>query len=385
MTDKVSNIKHTNSIAYRQTIAEIKTHFDEITKIFNLELNDKEFIKLFEEQAQIDIEKIAEALFKRKKAINNKASKADPETVPFWWGYESQRPQYKPEVRGTPNIFLRSALFSIDKDDNSVLSGVVLPSAKPYQLTYTGCRLHQYDLDLWQTVIHLARGRRFSEEIIIKSSDLYLTQDRVRNGKRDKRIDERLSAMAKCEIEIKNTETDEIVFKGGLLQSYRLENINKSISYKIVIGDALKPLFRYDRFTHVNWEIKQRLSGQFLAQWLHGYISTHISLFPLSLMYIKQLCASSAKEAWRFKETLMNALNELANAYQAANMYFGYELTTKKARHSIRQRQSANVITLPVPEQLLKISYQPSDIQLIALFMRQQAKKHAGTEKTANG
>jgi hypothetical protein len=383
MTEENSRLKRTNSIPYRQTIAEINTHFDEVTKIFNLNLNEKEFIKLFEEQVQSDTERFAEALHKRKQIISTKALKSEPDFVPFWWGDELQRPQNKPEVRGTPNIFLRSALFSIDKDDNRVLSGVVLPSAKPYQLIFTGSRLHQFDLDLWQTVVHLARGRRFSEEITLANHDIYSIMNRVRNGKSDKRIDQRLSTLTECEVEIIDTKTGELVFKGGLLESYKLDKSEKPIKYKIIIGEAMKALFRYDRFTQVNWQIRERLSGQFLAQWLHGYVSTHILMYSLSISYVKQLCASAAQEHWRFKETLLNALMDVMGAYESEKMYFSFELTTQKARKSIRQRQSANVITLPVSEQILKIEHQPSDIQLIALFMREQEKKNAKKVKSA--
>ena len=60
--------------------------------------------------------------------------------------------------RGTPNSFLRSALFSaIQSKDRVFLKGAVLASQQGITVIFTGEQLNQEDLTLWETLVHLAK------------------------------------------------------------------------------------------------------------------------------------------------------------------------------------------------------------------------------------
>ena len=69
-----------------------------------------------------------------------------------------QLPLWPEPKRGTPNSFLRSALFSaIQSKDRQFLKEVTLGSQDGVTVKFTGEQLNQEDLTVWETLIHLAR------------------------------------------------------------------------------------------------------------------------------------------------------------------------------------------------------------------------------------
>ena len=69
-----------------------------------------------------------------------------------------QLPLWYEEERGTPNSFLRSALFAaIQGKDRKLLKGATLASSKDVTVKYTGEQLNQEDLSIWETLVHIAR------------------------------------------------------------------------------------------------------------------------------------------------------------------------------------------------------------------------------------
>jgi hypothetical protein len=70
-----------------------------------------------------------------------------------------QLPLWHELERGTPNSFLRSALFSaIQSKDRQYLKEVTLASSKDVSVKFTGEQLNQEDLTVWEALVHLARN-----------------------------------------------------------------------------------------------------------------------------------------------------------------------------------------------------------------------------------
>ncbi|NMQ30028.1 hypothetical protein E4Q23_21080, partial [Candidatus Accumulibacter phosphatis] len=70
-----------------------------------------------------------------------------------------QLPLWPEPKRGTPNSFIRSALFSaIQSKDRQFIDGKTLDSQAGITIKYTGQQLNQEDLTLWETLVHLAKG-----------------------------------------------------------------------------------------------------------------------------------------------------------------------------------------------------------------------------------
>lgn len=70
-----------------------------------------------------------------------------------------QLPLWPEARRGTPNSFIRSALFSaIHSKDRTYIDGDTLYSQQGITIKYTGQQLNQEDLTLWENLVHLAKG-----------------------------------------------------------------------------------------------------------------------------------------------------------------------------------------------------------------------------------
>src|SRR5215471_6083939 len=70
-----------------------------------------------------------------------------------------QLPLWPEPKRGTPNSFLRSALFSaIQGKTRKFLRETTIASQENYTVKFTGEQLNQEDLTVWETIVHLARS-----------------------------------------------------------------------------------------------------------------------------------------------------------------------------------------------------------------------------------
>ena len=69
-----------------------------------------------------------------------------------------QLPLWPEPVRGTPNSFLRSALFAaIQGKGRKQMKRELLASMQGIIVRFTGEQLDQSDLDVWEQAVHLAR------------------------------------------------------------------------------------------------------------------------------------------------------------------------------------------------------------------------------------
>ena len=69
-----------------------------------------------------------------------------------------QLPPWPEPVRAVPNGFLRSALFgAIAKGRRRYIDGEQLAALDGIEIRYTGQRLDQGDLDVWESVLHAVR------------------------------------------------------------------------------------------------------------------------------------------------------------------------------------------------------------------------------------
>jgi hypothetical protein len=98
-------------------------------------------------------------------------------------------------------------------------------------------------------------------------------------------------------------------------------------------------LFGRDGWTQVDWNIRSLLRGYPLAQWLHGFYSTHAAPYPLKVGTLHRLCGSEtgdgaetaaerhkAISGWR-DDSLIPALNALANACEQAGKALSWDIS----------------------------------------------------------
>ena len=94
----------------------------------------------------------------------------------------------------------------------------------------------------------------------------------------------------------------------------------------IELDPRLSPLFAADQFTQIEWAVRRDLDGKPLAQWLHGFYSSHAQPLPLRIETLHRLCGSEACVMSDFAKTLRAALNDVSKACAAHGQSFSYEI-----------------------------------------------------------
>jgi hypothetical protein len=216
---------------------------------------------------------------------------------------EIHLPSWPDNKRGTPNTFLRSALFSaIQSKNRTDMKDVVLASQSNIVIRYSGEQLNQEDLSLWETLVHLAKDSplenicEFSCYEILKSMSLG-------SGALDyARLDDGIRRLSKAHIDINNG-----LYFGTMIFQGSKDGVNGR--YKLQLNKLLINL--YQQSTWVDWDERLLLRKKPLAQFLHGYFSSHKKPYPVTVAKLMQLSGSKTKRIAKFKENLKAALDEL--------------------------------------------------------------------------
>src|SRR5215831_10356364 len=75
--------------------------------------------------------------------------------------------------RGIPNEFTRSALFAaVPLNKATYVEDETIFSQKGFTITYTGKQLTQSDLDVFEGVMHLARGMQENNQLRFRAGQL---------------------------------------------------------------------------------------------------------------------------------------------------------------------------------------------------------------------
>jgi hypothetical protein len=251
-------------------------------------------------------------------------------------------PKIKPwseEVRSVPNPILRSALFgAVKKGGRALLEREHIASPKGQRIHYTGVRLDQIDLTVWLCALHLARNQPLGKELCFTAYSLLKLMKKTDTGKNRKILNERLMRLKTSTVEITQRN---VLYIGSLLKD--VHQNPESSKYVLVFDAKLHVLFPSDGFTYVDWVIRSALDRQPLAQWLHGFYSSHVCPYPMKVTTLYRLCGSEASEMWKFTQTLRRALSAVSATCEAHGELFVYdirgELVHIQKRPSISQHR----------------------------------------------
>lgn len=219
--------------------------------------------------------------------------------------------------RGIPNEFTRSALFAaVPLNKAAYVEDETIFSQKGFTITYTGKQLTQSDLDVFEGVMHLARGLHEGNQLRFKAGHLLKHIGRA-GGKSDYewllKVLKRLTATA-----IGIQRDGNTVYWGSLLP----EGAAKLDNGEFVIHINRQLIKLFDRgFTTIEWEQRRALSRKPLALHLHAWICSHTKPFPVSVEYLRDLTGSNTKELKHFRANLKNALEEIQKETGAITAY----------------------------------------------------------------
>lgn len=229
-------------------------------------------------------------------------------------GYEKtdnliRLPLWPEAVRGVPNSVLRGSLFAaIPERSAKYCDDLVLHKGEKITIKYTGKRLTQSDLNVWEYALHLSRNQCLGNKFYFTERSFLKALGKTDGTANYKWLDKVFKKLRACAVAVSH---GEFTYIGGLIdEAYRDDGEGK---YALVINHKLARLFEAGN-TWLSWD-ERKLIGKRkpLAQWFHGYVSTHAKWYPHKVKTLKDLSGSETKELWKFKQNLVIALKHLQN------------------------------------------------------------------------
>lgn len=218
-----------------------------------------------------------------------------------------QLPLWPEAVRGVPNSVLRSALFgAIKRGRRAYLQREALASVDGVTVLFTGPRLDQADLDVWEQCLHLARGKELGERIQFAAHGFLRSIGRSTGGKDVEWLKGAFARLSSSVVEIKDGSR---AYFGAMLHGGARDD--ETGAYSIEINPKIVALYGREGWTQVEWQQRQALKGQPLAQWLHGFYTTHALPYPYRVETLHKLCGSEAKSLKDFRKDLRRALEHI--------------------------------------------------------------------------
>ena len=218
-----------------------------------------------------------------------------------------QLPLWPEPKRGTPNSFIRSALFAaIQSKDRVFLKEATLASQKGIAVKFTGEQLNQEDLTVWETLAHLARQHPLGHSCSFTAHGLLKSLGLHTGLSQHKQLHSTILRLTACAVEI--THEGKTYF-GPLVKSGLKDEVTSQ--YNIELNRELIRLFGENQWTALDWQQRQHLRGKHLAQALHAFYSSHRQPFPIKLDTLRSYVGSKNQQKAGFKIKLRGALGEL--------------------------------------------------------------------------
>lgn len=258
-------------------------------------------------------------------------------------------PLWPEAVRAVPNSFLRSALFgAIRKGRRRYIDGERLAAIDGIEVHYTGQRLDQGDLDVWESLLHAVRDQNLGSQCQVTSYALLKFMGKADTGGNRATLHKRITRLRASAIEIKQ---GRYVYIGGLVdEAYKDEETQEWV---IVLNPRLRALYGADQFTQIDWAVRHALNGQQLAQWLHGFYASHAKPFPVRIETLLKLAGSENENSRSAQQKLRKALNAVAEASTAHGAGFSYTIQgdlvhVEKKTSGVQRRHLAKKASKPL-------------------------------------
>jgi hypothetical protein len=219
-----------------------------------------------------------------------------------------QLPLWPEDGRGTPNSFLRSAIFSATKT-RKFLKNELLASQSGYEILFTGETLNQSDLSVWQQAAHYARRQPLGNECFFNGHEFLKAIGSSAGKANYEWLNASLKRMVACAVEVRHGKR---FFVGSLISSFTRDDETRL--YKVSFDKDILKLFGPGDWSIIGWHERLLLKGKPLAQWLHGYARSHAEPMPLKVETIRKLSGSETGNLRNFKIALKAAFEILEKA-----------------------------------------------------------------------
>lgn len=218
-----------------------------------------------------------------------------------------QLPLWPEHKRGTPNSFLRSALFSaIQGKDRQFIKGQVLASQDGIEVKFTGQQLNQDDLTLWENLVHLAKKHPLGHLCTFSAHGLLRMMDLHTGGDEHRRLHEAIIRLTACAVEITHEGN---TYFGPLIKSGAKREATSY--YAVELNRDLIRLYGETQWTALDWQQRRQLRRKPLAQAIHAYFSSHRNPYPVKLDFLKRVTGARNSQPASFKRQAKAALDQL--------------------------------------------------------------------------
>ncbi len=221
-----------------------------------------------------------------------------------------QLPIWGERIRGVPNSVLRSALFTATRrGKRAYFERVKIAAVDGVSVLFTGPRLDQADLDVWEQCLHLAKTNDLGNRIEFSAHGFLKAIGRSTGSSDHEWLKGAFARLASSVVELSDGKR---AYFGALI-SYGQRN-DETGRYGLELNPKIANLYNDDGWTGQDWEQRKALKGKPLALWLHGFYSSHAKPFDYKIETIHGLCGSEAKDIYAFNQMIKEALNDLSKA-----------------------------------------------------------------------
>jgi hypothetical protein len=250
------------------------------------------------------VKKSLNELHKRTLEIQERARKDEEERLESGIVY---LPTWREDRQGSPNSFLRSALFAaIQSKDRLDLKRAEIFSQQGVSVTYTGEQLNQEDMTVWLALVDLMKKDSLGTKCSFNAHSILKYMELGTGGREYERLENSILRMTACAVVIK---TGRHTYGGSLIHDFVIDEHTKF--YKLTLNRHLIKLFGDDDWTAIDWEQRKQLKNKPLCLKLHEYYSSHEQPYPVSLEFLSDLTGSRNKQKSDFKRQVKTALEGL--------------------------------------------------------------------------
>lgn len=237
------------------------------------------------------------------------AAKANPQPLKTEPAKQLSLPMWPEVTRGVPNAFLRNSLFGTSSNRKTHKRRTLISSVEQYEIRFKGESFNQTDLDVWETLLHLARLQPLGTKVEFTAHALLKQLGRGTGGKDHEQLKEELARLGSGWTEITDKKARK-TFAGNFISSY----VRDDATERYVVSFTPEMAQLYDSgHTLIDLEQRRALGRNSLAKWLHGHFASHAKPFPYKVETIMELCGSTTKQLRDFRGSLRTALAQLVS------------------------------------------------------------------------
>lgn len=231
-----------------------------------------------------------------------------------------QLPIWPQDLRGLPNAFARSALFSVSNirsgGERANLKRHLVASLKGIEMTYTGEALRQDDEDVFLQILHLARHQPVSTAIKFNAFSMISELGWTKNASSYKRLVDCIDRMkaSSVALTVSSASGARENYTGSLIRSFRWKEVGSELpirEWEVLLEPEIVTLFNPQSYSRLDWKMRLKLPP--LEKWLHSFYHTHSQPYPYSVKKIHELTGSEIpiSELRKFRYKLKKALEQL--------------------------------------------------------------------------